>query len=173
MTLDPIPHIDPFMTILLPAVLFFTTGMMFGGAKPVPVNYFRLRNPLRDMMLVAIAGPLSNFLLAILFLIVMKVLVHVAGFGSNEVAVMVMMGAVRWNLLLAAFNMIPVPPLDGSRVMAFLLPSSLREGYVGLERYGMILVFGLLFLGVFRTIIYPLMTHLFSAADFLTGGSWA
>jgi Zn-dependent protease len=173
MTLDPIPHIDPFMTILLPAILFFTTGFMFGGAKPVPVNYHRLRNPLRDMMLVALAGPISNFLLAVLFLLISKLLVHTFGLGSNEIAVTVMYEAMRWNLLLAAFNMIPVPPLDGSRVMTFLLPQGLREGYASLERFGMLIIFGLFFLGVFRVIVYPIMSYLLKAADFLTGGVWA
>jgi Zn-dependent protease len=173
MTLDPIPHIDPFMTILMPAVLYFTTGFMFGGAKPVPVMYHRLRNPLRDMMLVALAGPVSNFLLAVFFMIVLKVMVYWAGFDQSEIAVRVMTATVRWNLLLAAFNMIPVPPLDGSRVMTWLLPSSLRDGYVALERFGMILVMVLVISGALRFFLFPMMNVMVGWADFLTGGSWA
>lgn len=173
MTLDPIPHIDPFMTILMPAVLYFTTGFMFGGAKPVPVQYHRLRNPLRDMMLVALAGPASNFLLAVFFMVVVKFLVYVAGFEQNQVAVEVMAATVRWNLLLAAFNMIPVPPLDGSRVMTWILPSSLREGYASLERFGMILIMILVISGVLRYALIPMMDVMVGWADFLTGGSWA
>jgi Zn-dependent protease len=175
MTLDPIPHIDPFMTILMPAALYLMTSgqMMFGGAKPVPVMYHRLRNPLRDMMLVALAGPISNFLLAIFFLVVLKVLVFQLGFDSNQVAVKVMAATVNWNLLLAAFNMIPVPPLDGSRVMTWLLPASLRNGYAALERFGMILVMVLLFSGALRLVVLPLMDHLWNFADFLSGGTWA
>ena len=166
-------HIDPFMTLLVPAILYFSTGFMFGGAKPVPVDYSRLRNPLRDMMLVALAGPFANFLLAILFMLVLKLLLYNFGLGFDKIAVRVMESTVQWNLLLAAFNMLPVPPLDGSRVMAFLLPQSLREGYVALERFGMIIVFGLFFLGVFQAVVRPIMIYLAMAADFLTGGVWA
>lgn len=175
MTLDPIPHIDPFMTVLLPIILAVSSNgtMMFGGAKPVPVNYHRLRNPLRDMMLVALAGPISNFLLAILFMVIWKVLRFEFDMERTTVAVMVMEKTVLWNLLLAAFNMIPVPPLDGSRVMAYILPQSLREGYVSLERFGLVIVLGLWFLGVFRFIVLPVMDHLRVAVDFLTGGTWA
>ncbi|MFT7484404.1 MAG: Zn-dependent protease [Candidatus Paceibacteria bacterium] len=173
MTLDPIPHIDPIMTILVPAVMFMTTGMMFGGAKPVPVSYHRLRNPLRDMMIVALAGPVSNFLLAILFLAVWKVLVFQFDFGVKEIAVQVMAASVRWNLLLAAFNMIPVPPLDGSRVMTWLLPPSMREGYNSLERFGILLVFGLLWLPPVKSLLWGAMDAMLTFAEFLTFGQWS
>ncbi|MCA9764764.1 MAG: site-2 protease family protein, partial [Gemmatimonadetes bacterium] len=88
MTLDPLPHIDPMMTVLVPGLMWFMSGgtMMFGGAKPVPVDYRRLRHPLRDMMYVALAGPISNFLLALVFLLVWKLLVYRFGFTSEDVA---------------------------------------------------------------------------------------
>ncbi len=173
MTLDPVPHIDPFMTLLLPAIMWFTVGYMFGGAKPVPVNYHRLRHPARDMMLVALAGPVSNFLLAILFFLVFKLLVYNFDFSPNAVASQVMYRTMLYNCLLAAFNLIPIPPLDGSRVMSYLLPSSLRTGYNQLERFGMIIILGLLATGLLGTIFLPVMYTFADWADFLTGGLWS
>lgn len=142
-TLNPVPHIDPFMTILLPLIMLFSSGgsLMFGGAKPVPVNYYNLRHPLRDMALVAIAGPLSNFLLAAFFFLCWKVVVVELGVWNREmIGAQVLWQAIRFNLLLAAFNLLPIPPLDGSRVMTWLLPGGLREAYAALERWGLYLV---------------------------------
>ena len=175
MTLDPIPHIDPFMTLLLPAILWISSGgsFMFGGAKPVPVLYQRLRNPARDMMFVALAGPVSNFLLAILFYLVFKILVYYAGFDTDEIAAEVMFRSMLWNCLLAAFNLVPIPPLDGSRVMSYLLPAPLREVYNRFEGIGMFLIMALLFTGVLRIIYLPVMETLANWADVLTGGYWA
>lgn len=172
MTLNPIAHIDPFMTILLPAVLYMTSGFMFGGAKPVPVNPFNLRRPLRDMMFVALAGPISNFLLAIVFLFVFKCLVFLGDMSPTALAPQVMRMSMYFNLILAIFNMIPIPPLDGSRVMAFLLPAGMRETYVGLERFGMLIIFGLLFFGVLRTILATTLDPMIGLLDMLTGGVW-
>ena len=145
-TLNPIPHIDPFMTIVLPLVMYFSTGFMFGGAKPVPVNFYNLRKPYRDMALVAIAGPLSNFLIAGLLYTAYH---FVAGLEAYQQKVLpdILLHAVHWNLLLSAFNLLPIPPLDGSRVMAWLLPRGMRSAYVQFERYGMMVLFGLLIFG--------------------------
>lgn len=142
-TLNPVPHIDPFMTILLPLLMLFSSGgrFLFGGAKPVPVNFYNLRHPWRDMALVAIAGPLSNFLLAGFFFLSWKVVVVELGVWEPEmIGAKVLWEAIRFNLLLAAFNLLPIPPLDGSRVMTWLLPGGLREGYQALERWGLYLV---------------------------------
>jgi len=142
-TLNPVPHIDPFMTVFLPLVMFFSSNgkFMFGGAKPVPVNYYNLRSPLRDMALVAIAGPASNFLLAGFFFFCRKVVVYeLAIWQPNTLGERVLEQAVVFNLALAAFNLLPIPPLDGSRVMTWLLPSGIRESYSGLERWGLPLV---------------------------------
>ncbi len=140
-TLNPLPHIDLFMTILLPAICLMTGGFLIGGAKPVPVNYYNLRKPLRDMAIVALAGPASNFLLAAFFFLAKKILVDELGiWNPGTLGHLVLELAREFNLVLAAFNLLPIPPLDGSRVMTWLLPSGLREAYAGLERFGLILV---------------------------------
>jgi len=173
MTLNPIPHIDPFMTVLLPLFLALSgSSFIFGGAKPVPVNFYRLKRPLRDMMLVALAGPLSNFLLAIVFLTVWKVLVYEVGMHPDALAPSVMEQACMVNIILAIFNMIPVPPLDGSRVLAWILPASLRETYVGLERYGLLIVFALLMTGTLNSVISEAFYPLRDVVIFLSGGVW-
>jgi Zn-dependent protease len=147
-TVNPLVHIDPFMSILLPAVLFMTTGMAFGGAKPVPVIFHNLRHPYRDMALVAIAGPLSNVLLALVFGFLFRFVVEWSPVGYAEALPDALHAAIVLNLLLAVFNLIPIPPLDGSRVLAWLLPSEMREPYAVLERFGLFIIFGLLFTGI-------------------------
>jgi Zn-dependent protease len=173
MTLNPVAHIDPFMTLILPAVLYFTTGFIFGGAKPVPVNAMRLRNPLRDMSLVALAGPASNFLLAVLFALAWKAMLYLGHMPREALAVRVMESALFLNLLLAAFNMLPIPPLDGSRVMAYLLPGGIRDSYVALERFGMIIVFLFLMTRAMSAYLNAALDPMYGAVDFLTGGVWA
>ena len=173
LTLNPVAHIDPVMTIILPALLFMTGGFIFGGAKPVPVAYHRLRNPLRDMALVALAGPVSNFIQAVVFMLAFKA-AQAAGYESGATMFAVLKACVVFNLVLAVFNMMPVPPLDGSRVMAWLLPSSIRDAYVGLERIGMILVILLVFwFPPFRMMLWTGIDGLWSLVDLLTGGTWS
>lgn len=172
LTLNPISHIDPIMTIALPAFLAYAGGPVFGGAKPVPVNPMNLRHPLRDMMFVAIAGPLSNFLQAILYMLVLKGLVNFTDLPPESLARRVIGMTIQFNLILTIFNLIPIPPLDGSRVMAYLLPSGMRETYVGLERFGMLLVFALLMFGVLGRILNATIFPMLDAVDFLTGGRW-
>jgi Zn-dependent protease len=147
-TLNPIVHIDPVMTILLPLMLWFSTGgrIVFGGAKPVPVNFYNLRKPYRDMALVSLAGPVSNFLLALFFLLCVRLVVYDFGWlKQGLLGHRVLEQTVEFNLLLAAFNLLPIPPLDGSRVMTWLLPGPLREPYGRLEAFGLILVFAFIY----------------------------
>lgn len=132
LTLNPFKHIDPIGTVLVPIITKLTLGFPFGWAKPVPVNFANLNNPKRDMIFVALAGPAVNIVLAL----VASVLIHI---GPNIFEL-----AVKINLMLAIFNMIPIPPLDGSRVVAGLLPTSLARKYLYLEPFGFIIVIVLL-----------------------------
>ena len=151
-TLNPIKSIDPVLTILLPGLLFFvlpallgTPPLMFGGAKPVPVNVGRLRSPYRDMMWVALAGPATNLLLAFLSMALLKGLLVWDAVGPGDIGAKVLIGSVQFNILLTVFNMIPIPPLDGSRDLTFLLPDRLRGPFNSLTPLGIPLVFALLF----------------------------
>lgn len=175
-TWNPIPHIDPVMTVILPAFLYFQFGFLFGGAKPVPVNFYNLRRPYRDMALVALAGPATNFLLAILFFLLLKVVVVELGvWDINMVGSRVLQQAVYFNLLLAAFNMIPIPPLDGSRIMAWLMPESLREGYRQMGTLGMPLIFMLVFfVPSFGRALWETIYFLWDVVEYgvTLGGMW-
>jgi Zn-dependent protease len=139
LTLNPISHIDPFGTILLPILLLLTTHRAFGYAKPVPVNYRNLRNPRDQGLLVSLAGPALNILL----LIGATVTIHRIGFGTGnpfangDLPHMAVAAFGLGNLLLAVFNLIPLPPLDGSAVVERLLPRSLWPRYLQLRQYSM------------------------------------
>jgi Zn-dependent protease len=142
---NPIKHIDPFGTILLPAVLLLMHApFLFGYAKPVPVNFGALRNPRHDMVWVAAAGPATNLLA-----IAAGLLVHPALLLPPSPAFWVLhnlQNAIIINVILAIFNMIPLPPLDGGRIAVGLLPVALARPLAGLERYGMLIIIGLIFL---------------------------
>lgn len=153
LTLNPIKHIDPVGTILVPAFLYFTSGFIFGWAKPVPVNFNALRSPKQDMLWVAIAGPASNFLMAGLWLMAMLMALNI---NSQFLLDMGQVG-IQINLILAVLNLLPLPPLDGGRVMSSLLPNRLAYQYDQLELYGLFILLGLLFLGVFQSVIFPIV----------------
>ena len=135
LTLNPLKHVDPVGTILLPLVLILAhSPFLFGYAKPVPVNFAGLRNPRRDMMLVAAAGPFTNFALCLLFVLAL-VLLH-PGDGSWLLAGL--QSCILTNLMLGLFNLIPIPPLDGSNILAGMLPAKIARPYLQLGRYGLI-----------------------------------
>ncbi len=161
LTFNPIPHIDPFMTILLPALLIFTgTGFIIGGAKPVPVNPYNFKKGERDNMLVAFAGPASNILLSLIaFIISIGVIFLWKATGSQ-----VFIAALRFlnviiflNLILANFNLLPIPPLDGSHILAYFLKGQAKISYLKLRRYGFLILIGIIMLGggLFRILLAP------------------
>ncbi|HYD30742.1 MAG TPA: site-2 protease family protein [Azospirillaceae bacterium] len=142
-TFNPVRHIDPFGTLILPALLYFTTGFLFGWAKPVPVNFMRLRNPRFGMVLVAAAGPGINLALAVLSAFLLRFAGDLPDFASSW-AVANLTASVFFNAILAAFNMIPLPPLDGGRVAVGLLPRPLARPLARLEHWGLFILIGLL-----------------------------
>jgi Zn-dependent protease len=145
-TLNPFKHIDPFGTVLLPAfLLLIHAPFLFGWAKPVPVAFERLHNPRRDMVLVAAAGPATNLFLAAIAALLFRVVGFLPG-GSADWSAQVIYNAILLNLVLAVFNMLPLPPLDGGRVAVGLLPNFLSRPLAGLERYGMLIVIGVIFI---------------------------
>lgn len=145
-TLNPLAHIDPFGTIILPGLLLLTqAGFLFGYAKPVPVNWRNLRNPKRDMMLVALAGPGMNFALAILAVLAFPLVTVVPASAAAWLA-QNLQTMIWFNLLLAVFNLLPIPPLDGGQVAVGLLPPRPAMALARLERVGIFVVLGGFFL---------------------------
>lgn len=138
LTLNPLPHIDPFGSVLLPAMLALANGPIFGWAKPVPVNPGRFTNPTGHMAITAVAGPISNLVLATI--LGRFLLPSLSGILEEIVAVFIIL-----NLFLAVFNMLPIPPLDGSRLLPLVLSPRGRRLYHQFEQFGFILLFALLF----------------------------
>lgn len=149
LTLNPLPHIDPVGSILVPIVLSLSAGIPFGWAKPVPVHVGRLNNPNDDHPKVAAAGPASNLLLALVFAVLLGVTVAVGGMpypgaepSLSMFLVTMFQTGIMINVVLAVFNLVPLPPLDGSWIISRFLPPEPRANYENLRRYGMLIVFG-------------------------------
>ncbi len=156
LTLNPVKHIDPIGTIIFPGILILLRFMgihtvLLGWAKPVPVNFARLHNPRVGMIWVGLAGPATNFLLAIIFSRILRI------DGLSLWLQDVVSLGVFINLLLAWFNLIPIPPLDGSRLVMGILPPDMTIAYMRLEEYGMFIILAFLYAGVLDRIILPLV----------------
>jgi Zn-dependent protease len=157
-SLNPIVHIDPIGTILLPLIAAITGAPLLGWAKPVPVRTGGLKNVRRDFLLIAAAGPASNLVLAVAGAIVWHVAVRTLGNGAidpNGPVIFLLDRFIFLNLVLAVFNMIPVPPLDGGNVLASLLPPGLSYKFEQVRPYGIFVLYALLLTGALSTIIKP------------------
>lgn len=174
-TLNPIKHIDPVGTIVVPLVILIASkllmggGILFGWAKPVPINFGQLRRPKQDMLWVAAAGPGANLIMGIFWALVIQIGYALgSGFAS---APLILMGAagVFINVILMSLNLIPLPPLDGGRIAVSLLPVRQAIQFSRLEPYGLFILLGLLFTGILGKILWPLISFFISVVALLTG----
>ena len=156
MSLNPIKHIDPIGTLAIPIVLFFIgSPFLFGYAKPVPVEFRNLRNPKRDMAWVALAGPAANLVMALMWMI--GVILMSGSQSPDDFFMRMAQAGILTNLVIFAFNLFPVPPLDGGRIMSSLLPARYAYKYGQLENYGFFIVMGLAMLGFLKYWMTPVM----------------
>lgn len=159
LSVNPIKHIDPIGTIAMPLImLVLQTGFLFGWAKPVPVDTRNFKNPRRDMAVVAIAGPLANLALAVFWAFFMKMAISTLGDSAVGQGLKAMGEAgIIINLILFVFNLLPIPPLDGGRILSHFLPATASDMLDKLEPYGFFVVIGLLYFGVLNAILSPVI----------------
>ncbi len=156
-SLNPLRHIDPIGTVLIPLITLYLGGILFGWAKPVPVNFNQLRNPKKDMLWVALAGPGANLAMALGWAMVMKLSNMMPDSAFSLPMALMGMAGININVVLMVLNLLPLLPLDGGRIAVSLLPNRLAYRYSLLEPYGMILLVVLLFSGVLGAIMWPLI----------------
>lgn len=159
LTLNPLRHIDPLGTILVPGILLMLGGFIFGWAKPVPVTYQNLRNPKSDMAWVALAGPMANLIMAVIWALVAKIGLMLMHTGTVIGEPMMYMGVagILINAMLMMLNLLPLPPLDGGRILVSLLPGPLAWQVSRIEPYGFFILLGLLYFGLLGMILWPLI----------------
>jgi Zn-dependent protease len=162
LTLNPFKHIDPIGTLLVPGILLVLGGFIFGWAKPVPVSFQNLRRPKADMAWVALAGPMANLVMALIWALVAKIGLSLAQTGSGIGEPMLFMGVagILINAMLMMLNLLPLPPLDGGRVLVSVLPGPLSWQVSRLEPYGFVILLALLFFGLLGLILWPLVSAL-------------
>ncbi len=159
LTLNPIKHIDPLGTIIIPGILLMTGGFIFGWAKPVPVTYQNLRQPKSDMAWVALAGPASNFIMAVLWAVIAKIglIMYSSGVSMAEPMIYMAVAGIMINTMLMTLNLLPLPPLDGGRILVSLLPGPLAWQVGRIEPYGFFILVGLLYFGILSMVLWPLI----------------
>jgi Zn-dependent protease len=160
LTVNPLKHIDPLGTIIIPGLLLLTgTGFIFGWAKPVPVDIRNFKKPRHDMAIVALAGPVSNIMMALGWAVIARVGITIGASAENFSLPLVYTGiaGISINLVLALINLLPIPPLDGSRILTGILPSRMAWQYNQLEKYGFIILLILLYTKILNTMLaYPM-----------------
>ena len=171
LTLNPIKHIDPIGTVILPVAMLLLTGFMFGWAKPVPITWENLKRPKRDVGLVAVAGPTANLIMALFWALVIKIGILLPATASSVALPMVYMGfaGIFINGILMILNLIPLPPLDGGRIMSSLLPGPLSYKFSRLEPFGLLILVVLLFTGILGTIMLPPLIAYLKFITFIFG----
>lgn len=172
LTLNPVKHIDPLGTIVVPLVMIVLTPFAFGWAKPVPVNWRNLRQPRRDMALVAAAGPGANVIMLLLWTLLLSVMFASGGSVSYQDYLLIEMAKVGIiiNAVLIALNLLPLPPLDGSRIVTAFLPPEAARRYNLLERWGLPILVVLIFTGVLGKILHPLIGFMLGGVNLFLGG---
>lgn len=154
LTLNPLAHLDPVGTVILPLFLIISRSpVIFGWAKPVPINIMNFRRPKEGLLLTGLAGPAANLLLAIIFALILKSNM----FSVNPAMQHFLLMGVLINLILGIFNLIPIPPLDGSNILIGLLPTGLARIYARIQPYGFIILIALLYLGLLDKVIWPIV----------------
>lgn len=153
LTLNPLAHIDPIGTVMLPLFIFIVSGgrFVFGAAKPVPINYWALRDPRRDLIWIGLSGPLANLIFAFLVssLIRLSIIPRFIFFWLIRLILI--------NVVLCVFNLLPIPPLDGSRILAGILPTEFANKYIQIEPYGFFIIMLMFFLGIIDIIVWPIV----------------